>query len=544
MAAPARTTDVIRAVACCAAATLVGLLGLATAQAGAAAPVPEPTVRLPPERGLRADAAARWIVGARPSPAADGLARRHGARRMRLDGAYVVDAARARGLARALRQRGLLRFAEPNVARRKLSSYDGQTDRWARAAVVAPGLVAPSPTVAIGVVDDFVDPGHPDLAGHVTYANASPGAVIRGPHGTMVASAAAGAANGLGVTGVFPGAPVVSYGVPAQFGCAESADGILTLAARDVPVMNLSYGSPRACYAEYAAIAIAYGGGSLVVAAGGNEFLEGNPVSYPAALPHVLSVAALDPTGASASFSNENTAIDVAAPGEAVPLATPAAFDSDGLVDGVTVADGTSFAAPMVAGAAAWLKAARPGAGNGQIADLLRRTARDVAPSGWDRGTGFGLVDLARALTAPLPRFDPLEPNDTIGQVDGTVFRERDPSVWKGRGRFTLSASVDGVEDPVDVFRLRVPARARFNVLVHPNYGDPDLAIYRRQATSLEQTRHVVAESRRGEGRTDAVRLVNNARSTITVYVVVYVPDEARFVDASYRLEMQRKRRR
>ncbi len=83
---------------------------------------------------------------------------------MRLPGAYVVDARRARALAAALRRRGLLRFAEPDVARHALSSFDGQTDRWARAAVVAPGLVAPSPTVAIGVVDDLVDPTHPDLA--------------------------------------------------------------------------------------------------------------------------------------------------------------------------------------------------------------------------------------------------------------------------------------------------------------------------------------------------------------------------------------------
>jgi hypothetical protein len=529
----------------CAIASLVlGLAALGGQPASAAVRAPEPTVTLPAQHASRAATQTRWIVGARATRAADRVARRHGARAMRLPGAYVIDARRARALAAALRRRGLLRFAEPDVARHALSSFDGQSDGWARAAVVAPGLVAPSPTVAIGVVDDLVDPTHPDLAGHLSHANPSAGSTVGGPHGTMVASAAAGAANGFGVTGIFPGAPVVTYSVPEKFGCAESSDGILALANRRVPVINVSYGSPDACYAEYAAIAYAYAGGSLVVAAAGNEFQEGNPTSYPAAWPHVVSVAALDATRAPSYFSNENTAIDVAAPGEDIPLAIPVAFDTDGVADGITTDSGTSFSAPIVAGAAAWIRAARPGVRNGQTADLLRRTAVDIAPAGWDPATGYGQIDLAAALAAPLPRIDPLEPNDSIAEVDGTLFGEHDPSVWHGRGRYSLSATVDNVEDPIDVYRLRVPPRARFNVLVHPGFGDPDLAVYRRAARSLEESRHVVAHSERGAGRTDAVRLVNGSRATITVYVVVYVPDEASYLDARYRLEFQRKRRR
>jgi len=525
---------------------VMGLAALGGGSAAAAVRAPEPTVRLPAQHAARAAAATTtgWIVGARPRSATGRIAARLGARALRLPGAYLVDAGRARALAAALRRRGLLVFAEPNVARHALSSFDGQTDLWARAAVVAPGLVPPSPTVPIGVVDDLVDATHPDLAGHVANANPAGGTIVGGPHGTMVASAAAGSANGFGVTGIFPGAPVVSYSVPEQFGCAESSDGILALAKLRVPVINVSYGSSQACYAEYAAIAHAYAGDSLVVAAGGNEFQEGNPVSYPAAWPHVVSVAALDQARAPSYFSNENTAIDVAAPGEGIPLGIPAAFDTDGVVDGITVASGTSFSAPIVAGAAAWIRAARPGVGNGQIAELLRRTADDIAPPGWDRASGFGQINLAQALAAPLPRVDPLEPNDSIAEVDGTLFGAHDPSVWQGRGRFSLSASADNVEDPIDVYRLRVPARARFNVLVHPNFGDPDLAVYRRAARSLDDTRHIVAHSERGAGRTDAVRLVNDSRATITVYIVVYVSDEASSLDASYRLEFQRKRRR
>lgn len=119
-----------------------------------------------------------------------------------------------------------------------------------------------------------------------------------------------------------------------------------------------------------------------------------------------------------------------------------------------------------------------------------------------------------------------------------------DPSVWQGVGRYSLPATVDSVEDPIDVFRLRIPPRARVNVLVHPSYGDPDLAVFRRSAKSVTESRQVIAQSQRGEGRTDTARLTNTSRLTRTVYVAVYVPEEARFADAAYSLEFQRKRRR
>jgi len=429
------------------------------------------------------------------------------------------------------------------VPRRRRSAFDAQLGNWARAAVVPPTLAAPPATVPIGVIDDLADLTHPDLAGHVSYANAAPGAPLPGPHGTMVASAAAGTLNGTGVTGIFPGAPIVSFGVPERFGCAESVNGILALTQLRVPIINASYGSPSACYAEYAAIVVAYASGSMVVAAAGNEFQEGNPVNFPAAWPHVLSVAAVGTDRASSFFSSESAAVDIAAPGEVVPVAIPPAFDDDGTPDGVTLASGTSFSAPIVAGAAAWLRAARPDLENGQIADLLRRNADDVAAPGWDSATGFGMVNLPRALAAPAPARDPLEPNDSIGEVDGTIFGQNDPSVWRGTGRFSFSATVDSVEDPIDVYRLRIPRRARVNILVHPSFGDPDLEVYRRQAKSFEDRRHRIARSVRGERRTDVVRLVNDSAVTRTVYVVVYVPDEARFADSRYRLEFVRKRR-
>jgi hypothetical protein len=528
-----------------AALAIAGVPGAASPPAGASVRAPDPGVPLPGSGSVRAAVTAGgWIVGGRPRAVTPAIARRFGARALRLPGTYVVPVTRARAFAAMLRRSGALRFAEPNAPRRALSSFDAQQDQWARGAIVAPTLPSPSPSVPIGVIDDFVDSSHPDLAGRVTYLNLTPGSAIAGPHGTMVASAAAGAANGSGVTGIFPAAPIVSYGVPAEFGCAESADGILALAAERVPIINASYGSANACYAEYAAISMAYASGTMVVAAAGNEFQEGNPVIYPAAWPHVLSVAATNVSRRSAYFSTANAAIDVAAPGEDVPVAVPTAMDTDGVADGWTVTSGTSFAAPMVAGAAAWLKAARPELQNGQAAELLRRTADDVAAPGWDRDTGYGQINLQRALGAAVPRVDPLEPNDTIAEVDGRVFGKPDASVWRGNGRVRVSASVDSVEDPADVYRLRVPGKARFKVLLRPNTGDPDLAAYSGRATALSDTDEELDRSRRGEGRTDVVRVINNSGEARTAYVVVYVPDEAKYADAGYRLDFVRERRR
>jgi subtilisin family serine protease len=149
-----------------------------------------------------------------------------------------------------------------------------------------------------------------------------------------------------------------------------------------------------------------------------------------------------------------------------VPVAVPPALDNDGTADGLTRATGTSFAAPIVSGIAAWLIAARPKLTPGQYADLLRAGAKDQADPGWDAGTGFGLVDLAAALTAATPPADRGEPNDGIDFVDGTAFTKPDPYVSG-----TIKATISPVEDPADVYRLRVTARGRATVQLSGGAG-------------------------------------------------------------------------
>ncbi len=482
-----------------------------------------------------------WLVGARRGPVARAIARRHGARPLKLEGTFVVARARARALAADLRRAGVLREAEPDVVGHTASAYDATPFGWARGSIVAPTLAAPPPTARIGVLDTYVDDTHPDLTGHVVHLP-GPASTVTHPHGTMVSSVAAGAYNGTGVTGILPGAQIVNYGVTEDLRCSDSVNGIRALSDERVGVIVASYGFTEPCYAEYEAIAMAYGVGTMVVAAAGNEFQDGNPVSYPAAWPHVLSVASTGHDNRSSYFSSANASIDVAAPGEDVPVAIPVALDTeDGVADGVTVASGTSFAAPIVAGAVAWLRAARPEITNGQAADLLRRTAIDIDAKGWDTNTGYGLVNLERSLTAAVPKGDPLEPNDSIAEIDGTVFQGADDPVWTGGARRRIPASVDSVEDPIDVYSVRIPARTRWKVLARPRTrtGDPDLEVYRGVAKDLSQRRYSAGHSQRGAGRTDSVTLVNREATGRTMYVVVYVPAEARYADAPYTLELR-----
>jgi hypothetical protein len=207
--------------------------------------------------------------------------------------------------------------------------------------------------------------------------------------------------------------------------------------------------------------------------------------------------------------------------------------------DGIRVDSGTSFASPIVAGAAAWIWSARRSLSNGQVADVLRESAQDVNTPGYDTQTGFGLVNIPKALAARTPQDDPLEPNDDIALVDGTAFRSADPYVWRGLRRPALRASVDRVEDPVDVYRIRVPARRRARVVLRTLFGDADLFVFPGNRKTLQGS--AVARSRHAGRRTDAVTVSNSSGQARRFYVAI-VSASRTSLNSAYSLSFSRRR--
>ncbi|MGI5527275.1 type VII secretion-associated serine protease mycosin [Streptomyces syringium] len=269
--------------------------------------------------------------------------------------------------------------------------------------------------VTVAVLDTGVDEGHPDLKGQVLPGEDLVGFGARrgdrawARHGTAMAGIIAGRGHGDdnadGVLGIAPEAKILPVRViledkdPARPRARTArggalADGIRWAADHGADVINLSLGDdsdsahpePR----EDAAVRYALSKGAVVVASAGNGGEHGDHVSYPAAYPGVIAVAAVDRYGSRAAFSTRRWYATVSAPGVDVVIADPDRRYYEGW--------GTSAAAAFVSGAVALVRAAHPGLSPAQIRDLLTSTARDTPRGGRSDAVGAGLVDPAAAI--------------------------------------------------------------------------------------------------------------------------------------------------
>jgi hypothetical protein len=141
----------------------------------------------------------------------------------------------------------------------------------------------------------------------------------------------------------------------------------------------------------------------------------------------------------------------------------------------------------MVAAAAAWIWTARPELTAGQVAEILRRSATDIAPAGRDQASGFGMLNVAAALALPAPIRDTFEPNDDIDQVDpnGDRYVSKQPplsTVAKRSAR--IAGRIDRYEDPRDVFRVWLPGASRDTATLTAS-SNGDHALYSTAARSV-----------------------------------------------------------
>ncbi len=383
---------------------------------------------------------------------------------------FRLPTATARRLAPALRARGALQTLEPDRVLRAAAVHDVQPDplepaEWWLSAVDAQGLTPPGPGKPVTIVDSGLDVQHPEFQGRPDTITLNPQepAPLGGQHGTAVASLVGAPRNGVGMVGIYPQAVLESWdtalGEGTEIATSEVVNGILAAASSGAGVINLSLGSPEKDDLVEQAIDKAFAEGSLVVVAAGNGGSDGNPPEYPADYPHVLTVGATDRNDAAAAFSSRSPYVDLAAPGVDVTVAT--ASDA-----GWAAESGTSFATPIVAGAAAWVWTARPGLDNTQLFEVMRRSARDVGAPGHDDASGYGLLDVAAALRYQAPIRDPLEPNDDVPAVEpyGALSASGGPLTTPARPRAAIKARLDRLEDPRDVYRIWLPAHRRARI--------------------------------------------------------------------------------
>jgi subtilisin family serine protease len=407
-------------------------------------------------------------------------------------GVWRVRGATSATIVAQLEQLGALRHVAPDrraMALDHLSRGDPLVaDPWYLAAVGATRAEPPGPGRAVAVVDSGIDLRHEEFANRPDTEDLNEQAPFESDedfHGTAVSSLVGAPANGVGLVGVYPQARLLSWDDHGTT-LGGIVQGIDVSSAAGAAVINLSFGFTTTDPLLEQVVALAVRRGSLVVAAAGNDRERGSPAIFPARLPHVLTVGATDRRNRLAYFSSSSPGMDLAAPGLDVPVAVPRLFTRDD--SGYDALSGTSFAAPLVVGAAAWVWTERPTLNNGQLFELLRTSARDLDPPGYDQATGYGLVNIPNALARSAPPRDAQEPNEDVALVKPrALFRTGNSPLTTATQRdATVRAQLMTTDDPRDVYRLWIPRNGTVSIRLTPE-RDVDVRIWGPRTVSVRE---------------------------------------------------------
>lgn len=305
-------------------------------------------------------------------------------------------------------------------------------DLWGLFAINAPSAwdTTTGDGVVVAVVDTGLDYNHPDLAANIwinpgeidgnfvdddsngfvddvrgwnfVFGNNDP--IDHNGHGTHVAGTIAAVGdNATGVIGVAWHSHVMAVKGLDDFGNGFDftlAPAIEYAAANGADVINASWGGPDASQSIEEAIQFATGLGVVFVAAAGNNSQDAMTF-FPASSPEAITVAASDPFGNFAFFSNFGPKIDVTAPGmDILSLQAAGTFFGPPVIDGYVRQDGTSMAAPHVSGVAALALSENPAYSTEQVRQIIRSSNTAVP---FDSRFGYGKLNAAAAVAVVNP---------------------------------------------------------------------------------------------------------------------------------------------
>jgi subtilisin family serine protease len=325
-------------------------------------------------------------------------------------------------------------------------------------------------SIKIAILDCGIYEPHPDIAGKVVARkdfSGSPYATDdRCNHGTHVAGiASASTNNGAGVAGVGYNTSLMNGkillevydGAGNVIGSSGSStwivSGIHWAVDNGARVINLSVGSPfipvvgnSATCAQTYQDAVNYASTRnvvLVAAAGNDGALE---LFQPASCLGALSVASTDQNDNKSSFSNFGPWVNVAAPGSFIySTVNPTLAANQGA--SYSYFEGTSMAAPHVAGLAGLLWATRWGTNGASVVARIEATA-DPLPGATGVLWQTGRVNAARAVTGPPPAVTSLSPSSRPAgsgaftlTVGGSNFTSGAAVLWNGSPRGTTFVS-------------------------------------------------------------------------------------------------------
>lgn len=232
-------------------------------------------------------------------------------------------------------------------------------------------------------------------------------------HGSHVTGTIAQSTNNnFGVAGIAPDITILPVKVLAADGYGDNsqvAQGILFAVNNGADIINMSLGGEEASDLIADACQYASDHGVLVIAATGNE--GASSICYPAALDTVMAVGAVNEVAERTDYSNYGVGMEIMAPGgdNSRTILVNGYENPAGILQETYMPeyggevflffDGTSMAAPHVAGLAALIKSKNHSLTGSHIREIICSTADDDATTeGYDTSYGYGLINPVRAL--------------------------------------------------------------------------------------------------------------------------------------------------